>query len=643
MKKDKKLRVLILEDNHGDVELILHELKKGGYEPVYLRVDTAKDMRAAINKQPWDLIIADYTMPQFNAIDGLKIMQEKGLDLPYIIVSGTIGEDKAVSTMISGAHDYLMKDNLKRLVPAVSRELQDAKVRLERRQAEESLADERKWLDVTLHSIGDGVITTNANEDIILINKVAENFTGYLQRDAIGESFQNIFHIKNKKTGLPVKSPISNVLKTGKITGVVKDTVLVSKNGLENYISCTAAPIRNKENKIIGVVLIFRDINLRKKMEENLLKFQKIESLNILAGGIAHDFNNLLSAILGNISIAKMLVKKDGEAFQILTDAEESSLKARGLTMQLLTFTKTSAPIKRVISIEKVLKESVNFALRGTNVSCTFNIRDNINFVDIDESQINQVINNLVINAEQSMPKGGIIEISALNIFLNNNNSFHLKKGNYVKISVKDKGIGIPEENLEKIFDLYFTTKQKGSGLGLATSYSIIEKHNGQINVESHVGKGTTFYIYLPVSKKQKQKETKINKNDLKGQGKILVMDDETMVRKSAGRLLKHIGYKVEFAIDGKEAIDLYKKAFGIKSKFDAVIMDLTIPGGMGGKEAVQKIIQIDPDVRVVVSSGYSQDTIVANYKKYGFKGVINKPYTLDELSTVLKEVIGDR
>lgn len=379
---------------------------------------------------------------------------------------------------------------------ALSREL------TRRIEAEQSLAAEKERLAVTLRSIGDGIITTDMGGKIVLINKIAEKLTGWIQEEAIGRPLREVFHIINEKTRLPCENPVEKVLETGGIVGLANHTALIARDGTERMLADSGAPIRDKEGKIIGVVLVFRDITEQKKMEEELLKASKLDSVGLLAGGIAHDFNNILTAILGNISLAKMDKNLD-EIFERITQAEKACLRVRDLTQQLLTFSKGGAPVKRVASIAELIRDSAIFALRGSNVRCDFSMPADLWPVEVDEGQISQVINNLVINAQQAMPAGGGIQVRCENIRVERGLALPLEKGEYVKISIEDHGVGIPKEYLQKIFDPYFTTKQKGSGLGLTTSYSIIKNHDGIITVESEVGVGTTFGVYLPVSKKE--------------------------------------------------------------------------------------------------------------------------------------------
>ncbi|MCP4652670.1 MAG: protein kinase [Candidatus Omnitrophica bacterium] len=375
------------------------------------------------------------------------------------------------------------------------------------------------------------------------------------------------------------------------------------------------------------------------KMQQELLKTQKLESLGVLAGGIAHDFNNILAAILCNINLSQIAVPSENEAVVALAEAEKAIQRARSLTQQLLIFSKGGAPIKKLASIADLLKETSEFVLRGSNVKAEFLIPDNLWTLEIDLGQISQVIQNIVINTDQAMPEGGVVRISAENVEIEHESGLPLSQGQYVKVTIKDEGCGIHPKCLQKIFDPYFTTKPKGSGLGLTVVYSIIKQHDGGINVESALGVGTATHIYLPVCEEKIKLEVDKHPTEriFTGKGKILLMDDEPMLLVSSARIMQTFGYQVETAEDGLKAMELYKKAKEDGHPFDLVILDLTIPGGMGGKETIQKLIQYDPAVNAVVSSGYSNDPIMANPKDYGFKGVIIKPCNMDELSFALK------
>jgi signal transduction histidine kinase/sensor domain CHASE-containing protein/CheY-like chemotaxis protein len=405
-------------------------------------------------------------------------------------------------------------------------------------------------------------------------------------------------------------------------------------------VEVRAYPIFDETGQVVLAIEHIRNITERKKLEEERIKSQKLQSLGVLAGGIAHDFNNILTGIMGNISLAKVLAEPDSKLVRRLEEAEKATQRAGDLTQQLLTFSRGGAPVKKSAFIKQLAMDSVSFVLRGSNVRCDFSLPDDLWPVEIDAGQMNQVFNNMIINADQAMPDGGIISVRAVNTLFGPEELPNLPEGRYVKVSILDQGIGIPEANLGKIFDPYFTTKAKGSGLGLATVYSIIRQHGGLITVESLVGEGTAFHFFLPAAKQEPIEEETENWPTPSGKGKILIMDDEEIIREVAGEILVHLGYKVEFCGDGAAAIAKYRMAYTTGDPFTAVLLDLTIPGGMGGKETMKHLLEIDPDARGIVSSGYSNDPILSHYGEYGFSGVVLKPYDMGELGRTLQEVL---
>ncbi|GBE13531.1 blue-light-activated protein [bacterium BMS3Bbin14] len=508
-----------------------------------------------------------------------------------------------------------------------------------RKIAEDSLAMEKERLAITLQSIGDGVITTDLNGDIQLLNRVAEDLTGWSYNEAVGQPLEEVFHIVNYATRKRLENPVSEVIASGQTVNIIPGTVLIARDGWERFIADSAAPIFSSKSKILGVVLVFRDISEKRKMESEITKLDKLKSIGLLAGGIAHDFNNLLAAILGNISLARITAGSGSAVDERLVKAEKAVMKAKGLTQQLLTFAKGGAPVKKIISIEKLLRESVIFALRGSNTKYQFEIKPNLRSVEADGGQISQAVNNLIINADQAMPTGGTITIAAENCTLRPHNIVSLPPGDYVKVAIRDKGVGIAEKHLPLIFDPYFTTKEAGSGLGLATVYSIVNRHGGAIEVSSQENIGTTFTMYLPASAQQTASEKHAHKAIHKGSGNILVMDDDQDVCEVAGMMLTELGYAVAFARDGQEAVRLYQEAMKDRHPFDYVILDLTVPGGMGGEETIKELRKIDPEVKAIVSSGYSSSPIMANFREYGFTAVAVKPYNIVELSRIFHEI----
>ena len=406
------------------------------------------------------------------------------------------------------------------------------------------------------------------------------------------------------------------------------------------FVEICAYPIFDDMGQVLMVVEHARNITDRKKMEEERLKFQKLESVGVLAGGIAHDFNNLLTSVMGNIYLAKTLAEAGGKLARRLEEAERAAKRAAGLTQQLLTFSRGGEPVRRSASIEELIRDTVSFGLRGSNVKCEISIPADIRPVHVDCGQISQVISNLILNADQAMLNGGIVTVSAVNAIVGQEESTSLSPGKYVKVSVRDRGAGIPDSDIDKIFDPYFTTKCKGSGLGLSTAFSIIKKHGGAITVDSRLGEGSTFHIFLPASDGDVAEPVGEPAVPASEKGKVLVMDDEEIIREVAGEILVHLGYRAEFCKDGAEAIDIYGAARESGEPFDAVLMDLTIPGGMGGKETMRRLLEIDPEAKGIVSSGYSSDPILARHGQYGFRGVVLKPYDMGELERTLRQVI---
>lgn len=388
---------------------------------------------------------------------------------------------------------------------------------------------------------------------------------------------------------------------------------------------------------------LLAEMSHREQLEQAVLRAQKLESLGILAGGIAHDFNNILTGILMKTQLATRAAAQGKDPRRLLAGIEDATRLATGLTHQLLTFAKGGEPLKEAASLQEILHGSATFSLRGSKTRCEFQIADDLWPVQVDKGQISQVVQNLVINGAQAMPRGGTIIISAENFELDSTRAaVDLPSGPYVMVRVQDQGTGIAPSDLTRIFDPYFSTKPEGHGLGLTTTHSIIRKHGGFITVESELAKGTTFTFYLPAVSELGDQPPASESRLMTGSGRILVVDDEEIIRECLGALLEELGYKAEFASNGAEAVSIYHNALRNGGRFDTVIMDLTMPGGMGGKETIQKLLEIDPQVRAVVSSGYSEDPVMADYQRYGFGAVLLKPFAIEEVSRVLAALLKD-
>lgn len=470
-----------------------------------------------------------------------------------------------------------------------------------------------------------------SKEGVFLDSKVGNAHDLYiLQSEFLGKKVQDVLPLP---VGRQFFLAIQKALHT-KSPVIIEYALLFSED--ERFFEARLAPFADQ------VIALVHNITERKHREAEMMKIEKLESIGILAAGIAHDFNNILTAIMGNVSLAEMYVEKGSKAkvANCLQEAKRASTQARDLSGQLLTFAKGGSPILKTVSIAELIRHCANFVLCGSKVRCSFELSEDIYPVNVDAGQISQVINNLIINAQQAMPNGGKIKVIAENIESIAEENLPLENGRYVKIMINDNGTGIPAEYLTKIFDPYFTTKPNGNGLGLATVYSIIKKHNGYITVDSKQNVGTTFFIYLPASDIEflASSKKRVRLHDTKG--KVLVMDDEQMVRDVVGEMLNLLECEVVFAADGQTAIELYQQACNNNCPFDVVLMDLTVPGGMGGEEALKELKKIDPQVKAIVSSGYADAPIIAHYQEYGFQGFVAKPYNIEELSETLRKVM---
>jgi len=576
------------------------------------------------------IVVSRFTKPIARLTKVTAAMAAGDLDIGIEIK----GQDEVGMLARSFVH---MRDAVRQTIAKLERE------NSERRKAEAALAVEKERLFVTLRSIGDGVISTDVQGRVVLLNKAAEEMTGWRHDEAAGKALSRIFRLICEETGEECEDPALQVVGDGRIHEF-SNRVLVARDGREIHVTDSAAPIIGPDSTLIGVVLVFRDVTEQLRTEQELRKITKLESVGVLAGGIAHDFNNILAAILGNIGLALVNDDLPAQARHVLGEAEKATLRARDLTQQLLTFAKGGDPVRETASLDGVIRDSAAFVLHGDKVACRFDIPDDLWLVDIDKGQISQVIQNLVINAGHAMPEGGTVTIRCANVRPRGCPEIPgLEDGRYVKIQVEDSGIGIPENVLERIFDPYFTTKQEGSGLGLAISHSIVTKHGGRIAVDSTPGSGTVFTICLPASEHQEAAGGAEAEDAAPGTegARVLLMDDDAMVRGVAGAMLRQLGHEVEEAADGMEAVEAYRRAGEEGAPFDLVIMDLTVPGGMGGLEALARIREFAPDVRAVVSSGYANDPIMAHCREHGFAAAIGKPYQLREMARVLDSLLG--
>ena len=507
----------------------------------------------------------------------------------------------------------------------------------ERRKTEEALREKEELFRTVTEFASDWIFWRKNGGGMVYVAPACEPISGYAPEEFYGDPnlFFRVVHPGDRDAWV---AHCHSSDERG-VPGEMEFRIL-TKNGETRWLSHTCRPIFNEKGDFLGVRGSNRDITRNKKLEEEVLTARKLEAIGVLAGGIAHDFNNLLTVILGNIFLLKHIVAGNNAAHGRLEEAEKASLRARDLTNRLITFASGGAPVRETVSIAGLVEEVCELAVRGANVRCETLFPEGLPPVNVDKGQIRQVFGSLVVNACEAMPDGGTIRIRAT-CTTGKEKAFFGPAEEFVEITVEDQGVGIAEEHLRNVFAPFFTTKEKKSGLGLAAAYSIVQQHGGHIAVESRVGKGTVFTIRLPSSPVCAASESQ-GARPVPGaeRRKILVMDDDQTLRAVVIDILDTIGYQGTAVSDGLEAIEAYRCAKETGEPFAALIMDLTVPGGMGGTEAIEKILEIDPDVRAIVSSGYSNNPVMSDHERYGFRGVIAKPYRIQELRDVLDKVI---
>ena len=578
---------------------------------------------------------ADFFSPEFAAMtleDERRIMRTGN---PMIgVIEREIRLNGAVNWVLTTKVPFRDKSGTVIGTFGISRDITELK------KSQEDQANEKELLAVTLKSIGDVVVTTDIEGGIVLFNKAAEDLTGLRQAQARGRRVEEIMTLVDQQTRRPIENPVQKVIDHRSHYGRSNNVILRMPDGMDRVLALNGAPIFDNEGKMSGVVLAFHDMTEKQRIETEIFKASKLESVGTLAGGIAHDFNNILTTIIGNLSLAKMPGMDPEKLLGRIGDAERAALKARELTHRLLTFSKGGAPIKKSIELGPLIEGVVHSTLRGGNVAGDIAVPSDLWMVEVDEGQMKHVINHLVMNARDAMAEGGKVAVKAENVEIKADFLPTLAAGSCVKITVRDTGAGIAPEHLSRIFDPYFTTKEQGAGLGLATSYSIIRKHDGIIQVDSLPGIGTVFTIYLRASKLGAVPVAESRLGLLMGSGRILLMDDEADIRTVGLLILQTIGYEVELARDGAECIECYLRARSEARPFDAIILDLTIANGMGGKETIRRLRAVDPNVKAIVSSGYSLDPVMANFREYGFNGVVPKPYKIEDMAGALKDLL---
>jgi two-component system, cell cycle sensor histidine kinase and response regulator CckA len=495
------------------------------------------------------------------------------------------------------------------------------------RERTAALRDSEEQFRTLCSSAPIGIFRSDMQGDAIYLNPHWSELSGLSLSQGLGQGWQACIHPEDRN--LLDESWARTIESGGNFSLEHRQ---VTREGKPIWVHAMASPIRDAGGTLQGFVGTVEDITERHQARQELLKKQKLESLGIFAGGIAHDFNNILTAVAGNISLASLQLDRPELARQRLEDAGKAAVRAGDLTKQLLTFAKGGEPVKEMVELPGLLRDAAQFALHGTNALGEFDIANDLSCVEADPGQLSQVIHNLVLNAVQAMPQGGTITLSAANI--------DLELGKAVTISVADTGTGIPAPFLAKIFDPYFTTKQRGSGLGLATCHSIVTRHGGSLVVSSTTDRGSVFTITLPATKKERIAPPGAGPRRMTGSGDILLMDDEEDVRSVAKAILEEFGYRVVCTENGADALVRFQEHLAQGKRYRAVILDLTVPGGQGGKEIVGQLRSLDPAVQVIVSSGYSNDPIMANHRDYGFQAVLSKPYRVENMAAALAQCL---
>jgi signal transduction histidine kinase len=633
--------ILIVDDNQGLISLIQRCLARDGFHTA-----VAYNGQEALNwlsHHQADLLLLDLQLPDMTGEDLINHLDHRAMTLPFIVVTGQGDERLAVKMMKRGARDYFIKDsNLIELLPSIVTQTFE-QIQQEKRLAlaEEALRAERERMSITLASIVEGVLTTDTQGRITYMNTMAEELTGWREQEATGRPIEEVVRFLDEGFNKNGDHPVIHVLRNGVALHPLHHTPMCDRMLKERPVIVSVSPLRRSDRNLLGTVVILRDMTERITLDQEMLKASKLDSLGLLAGGIAHDFNNLLTAILGNLSMIQTWMNPKDHLFPFVSEAESASLRAKFLTLQLLTFAKGGSPLKKPLALQHMVSESANFALSGSSTRCHSDIPDDLWLVNADEGQIGQVVHNLALNAHQAMPAGGTLTIHGENVIVSEEDAARKTlsaPGKYVKLTIQDCGNGIPPYAIHKIFDPYFTTKPTGSGLGLSTAYSVIKNHHGIITASSVPGQGSTFTIYLPAHA-EAQITTAPSPLFANGEGRILVMDDEESIRLMLGEMLRYLGYDVQCVAEGKEALDRYQEAFHTQRPFSAVILDLTVPGGLGGKDIMRQLQEFDPHVKGIVASGYCNDPVISRYSAFGFHGVVAKPFRLTELSQVLHQI----
>jgi two-component system, cell cycle sensor histidine kinase and response regulator CckA len=640
-----QLRILIVEDSEDDLLLLLRELRRGDFTLDYVRVETAVEMQAALDRQDWDIVIADYTLPRFSAPEALELLQHQQQDLPFIIVSGTIGEDAAVAAMRAGAHDYLLKDNLVRLLPAVARELREARERQKRLDAEQALRESEERFRQLAENITESVfwMSEPTAMKMLYVSPAYERIWGR-SCNSLYANFRDWIEAIHPDDRQRVQTSYFDRSLLGKYD---EEYRVIRPDQSIRWIRDRGFPIKNHTGIAYRVVGIAEDITNRKLTEAVLRRTERLESLGTLTSGIAHDLNNVLTPIMGIVQLLpKKIGNMDDSTKKLLQILDDSTHRGADLVKQILSFARGVERKPTDIQIGDLLLEIQRIVQQSfpKNIELSLAVPPNIWSISADASMLHQVVINLCVNARDAMPDGGILAITAENLESDENYArmnLDARVGNYVVVAVTDTGTGIQPQILDRIFDPFFTTKDigKGTGLGLSTVVGIVKSHRGFIDVDSEVGKGTRFKVYLPATVTSEIAPIVVTTQPESGQGElILVVDDEVPIQVITTATLEVHGYRVMTASDGIEAIALYAQH---QQEIGVVLMDMMMPT-LDSITIVRALRKFNPQVQIIAMSGLATNEVVAQTMAEGVKAFLPKPFTATELLKTISNLCVD-
>ena len=624
------MKILLVEDQQESRRNLQRLIEARGHEVVAF--GTAEEAEVAFQADKFPFVILDWMLPGKSGVEFCRHLraQPNGDEIFVLLITARSDTGDLQMALEAGANDYLTKPlDLGRLnvrLTVAERQISDL---AERNQSRAALQESARTMANILENTTDAFFAVNESWAFTYLNPVAETLLGYHRSELLGKNFWDNFpELIGTDTELNYRK-------------VMSDQVPVEFEAVDSsgkvWFEMHAYPSGG------GISVFFRDVTERKRSEEERLTTGKLESLGTLAGGIAHDLNNILTVISGNIGLAQTEASSDcGNLLSFLSKASQAAQHAAHLSSQLLTFSKGGSPLKKIVSLPQLLAQSAEFSLYGSNLRADVEIPVDLSRVEVDAAQIEQVVNALMINAREAMPRGGTVKLSARNVEFTDKMNQILPEGPYVKILIADRGTGVPDEIAPRIFDPYFTTKPSGTGLGLSISYSIVKRHGGMLHLESSSSEGAKFAFYLPATEgKLSVPVTRVQPANTKfNHQRILVMDDEAAIRDLTSQLLGTLGYEVTAVPDGLEAVKLYDRALRRGEQFQAVILDATVRGGMGGVATIERLRDLDPEVNAIICSGYSDEAALTEFLAYGFRGALPKPFTRRELADALQKTL---